>query len=120
MNCDNELRQLANDLNVKERLFAIGATAHYMQSQQPNAYYYLIDLDITRRRLSISKYTKRQTTEATTKLAELEMQYREEPSKDVLLVSVSSVDELRKMYPNYHADTKIFTRELERMTRQQY
>ena len=113
--CD-ELRQLANDLNVTERLLAIGATAHFMRGQRLDAYYYLIDLDITRRRLSIFKYTKQETEKATTRLAELELEYRGKTDRDVLLVSVSSVDELRKMYPNYRADTSIFIRELERVT----
>ncbi len=109
-----ELRQLANDLNVRERLLAIGATAHYMRGQRLDAHYFLIDLNITTRKLSISAYPKRKTEEATARLAELELEYRGRSNRDVLLVSVSSVDELRKMYPNYRADTSIFLRELER------
>lgn len=116
--CD-ELRQLSNDLNVQERLLAIGATAYYLRAQKTKAYYYLIDLDITNRRLSISRYTRQQAGEATAKLAELELDYRTKPDRDALLVSVSSVEELRKMYPNYRADTSIFIDELKRATQKQ-
>ena len=113
--CD-ELRQLANELNVEKRLLAIGATARFTRGRRRRAHYYLIDLNITTRKLSIVEYTKHETDEATKRLAELELEYRGKPDRDVLLVSVSSVDELRKMYPNYRADTKIFIQELQRVT----
>lgn len=114
--CD-ELRQLSNDLNIRERLSAIGATVNFTRGQRLAAHYYLIDLDIIRRRLSIFGYPKHKTEEATSRLAELELEYRGKPDRDVLLVSVSSIEELRRMYPNYRADTSIFIRELERVTR---
>jgi hypothetical protein len=113
--CD-ELRQLTNDLNVEERLFAIGATAYFMPGKGHGDHYYLIDLNIPERKLSIIGYSKYKTDEATKRLAELELEYRGKPYRDVLLVSVSSVDELRRMYPNYLADTKIFIQELQRVT----
>ena len=112
--CD-ELRQLANDLNVRERLLAIGATASFMRSRGQD-HYYLIDLDITERRLRITRYPKHETYEATRNLAELELEYRGKPDRDVLLVSVSSLVELRRMFPNYRADTSVFIRELETAT----
>lgn len=113
--CD-ELRQLANDLNVERRLLAIGATAHFMRRRRRGEHYYLIDLNITKRKLSIVGYLKHETDEATKRLAEIELEYRGKRDRDVLLVSVSSVEELRKMYPNYRADTKIFIQELLRVT----
>ena len=109
-----ELRELAHGLNVEERLLAIGATAHYVGSQADKAFYYLIDLDIANRRLLISRFTKAQADRASTRLAELELQYRGRPDRDVLLASASSVKELRKMYPNYRADTGVFLQELRR------
>ncbi len=111
----DELAHLANELNVRERLLAIGATVQYLRKES-DAHYYLIDLDITNRKMSVSRYTKQQAGEATRRLAELELEYRGHPDKDVLLVSVSSIDELRKMYPNYRADTSIFLIELDRAT----
>ena len=109
-----ELRELAHNLNVEERLLAIGATAHYVGSQTDEAFYYLIDLDIVNRRLSISKFTRAQAGEAATRLGNLELEYRGRPDRDVLLASASSVKELRKMYPNYRADTGVFLQELRR------
>jgi ppGpp synthetase/RelA/SpoT-type nucleotidyltranferase len=113
--CD-ELRQLANDLKVGQRLAAIGATAHFTRGERRGAHYYLIDLDITRRRLSVVRYARDQRDEATKRLTELELEYRGKRDRDVLLVSVSSVSELRRMYPNYRADTRVFVQELERVT----
>ena len=112
-----ELRELAHNLNVEERLLAIGATAHYIGSQADRAFYYLIDLDIANRWLSITRFTKAQANEAAIRLAELELEYRGRRDRDVLLASVSSVKELRQMYPNYRADTRVFLQELRRALR---
>ena len=110
----NELRQLTHDLNVEDRLLAIGATVQYVGRQTGEAFYYLIDLDIPNRKLLISRYARDQADEAAKQLAEREFKYRGNPNNDVLLASVSSVKELRKMYPNYRADTGVFLRELRR------
>ena len=110
-----ELQTLARSLNVEERLLAIGATAQYMGGQKGKAHYYLVDLDISKRQLKIRRYSKARAEEATKRLAELELEYRNRIDRDVLLVSVSSVQELRRMYPNYRADTRVFLTELKRV-----
>lgn len=110
-----ELRDLAHSLNVQDRLLAIGATAQYIGHRTDEAFYYLIDLDIINRKLYISRFTRTQVDQAAIKLAELELQYRGRPDRDVLLASASSVQELRKMYPNYRADTGVFLQELRRV-----
>ena len=112
-----ELRQLAHDLNVEDRMLAIGATVQYIGRQIGEAFYYLIDLNIADRRLAITRYPREQSAEAAKHLATLELEYRGNPDSDVLLASVSSVKELRKMYPNYRADTDVFIRELKRALR---
>lgn len=109
----DELKQLANDLHVEERLAAIGATARVFGSKSAKAQlYYLLDLDIAKRTLSIRGYPTAQSNDATNQLAQLEAEYRNRSDKDVLLVRASSIVELAKMYPNYRADTTVFIREL--------
>ena len=113
----NELRELAHDLNVEDRLLAIKATAQYVGRQTGEALYYLINLNIANRTLRITRYARDEAAEAAEHLADLELEYRGHPDKDVLLASASSVKELRKMYPNYSVDTEVFVRELRRALR---
>ena len=76
-----------------------------------------IDLDMDKRRLSIRTYTKSELNMASRQLAELELENRTQPNKDVLLASVPSVRELKRAYPNYFADTDVFLRELRQILR---
>ena len=110
-----ELRTLTKSLNVEDRLLAIGTTAQFIGERKVEAHYYLVDLDIDKRKLRISRYSKAQADEATKRLAELELEYRLRSDRDVLLVSVSSVKELLRMYPNYRADTRVFLTKLKRV-----
>ena len=112
-----ELRDLTGTLNVENRLRAIQALIHYIERELQGAYYYLLDLDLDKHMLSVTPYTRAQTEEASTRLAQLEVEYRPATNRDVLLASVPSVKELRRAYPNYFADTEIFLNELRRAIR---
>jgi len=112
-----ELKDLATTLNVEDRLLAIKATARFIERDMQDAYYYLINLDMEQRRLSVTPYTRTEVGVASTRLAELELEYRHLPQKDVLLASVPSVKQLKRAYPNYFADTDVFLRELRRVMR---
>ncbi len=114
----NEIRELERDLNVRDRLRAIRAAAHYHQGQRTkNAYHYLIELDSSTHLMTIHSFPKRESELASSRLAELESTYRTDLNKDVLLASTQSLKDLRKIYPNYMADTTIFLAELERALR---
>ncbi|MGA3093978.1 MAG: RelA/SpoT domain-containing protein [Dehalococcoidales bacterium] len=113
-----ELRELSNRLNVVDRLSAIRVSVKHIKQVkgQEKAYYYLIDLDIDKKKLMVSTYRKDQAQEVSTKLAEKELEYRNQAShgihKDILLASASSVSELERAYPNYYTDTVRFVQEL--------
>lgn len=113
-----ELRDLSHQLNVSERLSAIRVSVQHIKKVlgREKAFYYLIDLDIDNRKLKVSRYRKNQAQEVSTRLAELELEYREQAThgihKDVLLASASSVTELERAYPNYYTDTQLFSEEL--------
>lgn len=114
-----ELRDLAYTLNVEYRLLALRATARYLERGMlvGSYHYYLLDLDLKARNLSVAQYMSTDVQIASTRLAELEAEYQNNPEKDVLLVSVRSIKELRKAYPNYFADTDVFLGELRRILR---
>ena len=110
-----ELRELEHKLNVRDRLRAIRAAAYHHQKRQVrNAYHYLIELDSDVHEMRIYSFPKNESELASSKLAELEFEYRKNPNKDVLLASTQSLKDLQKIYPNYRADTSIFLTELEK------
>lgn len=109
-----DVRELAQELNVRDRLLAIRATGNFQRRVRQDDHFYLLDLDMNKRQMTISTYKKSQVEAASLRLAELEIEYRNNPAKDALLVSVRSVRELQRAYASYYANTDIFLEELAR------
>ena len=60
-------------------------------------------------------YTLSKVDSANKHYANLEKRYRDDPNKDIVLVSASSVYGVKKAYPNYFADTKDFANHLSKV-----
>jgi hypothetical protein len=74
--------------------------------------YFLLSLDNVKERLSITGYKRTQLRQASKAYANTEKQIRDKKGTDAVLVSVDSIRNLRRAYPNYFADTRIFVSEL--------
>jgi hypothetical protein len=59
-----------------------------------------------------SGFTQRESDKATAKYLEVEKRIREVPGSDAVLVSVDSMESLRRAYPNYFLDTGVFLKVL--------
>ncbi len=72
--------------------------------------FFLLELDVTEgnEKLSIRGYPLEQEPIATEHYVEAERLQNRNPNKDVVLVGAKSVEELRKAYLNYFADSKEF------------
>ena len=105
----DELRYLSAKLNIADRLSAFRASVRRIQSVRSK--YHILALDQQARRVRVTSFDDFIT--ASLKYAELEERYRSESKKDVLLASVHGA-ELRRAYPNYFADTRVFLNELTR------
>lgn len=106
-----ELRYLSNKLNVVDRMKAFGTSARYLDRKNTNDEHHIIILDVENSLIQITSFGR--IEDALPKYTHLEDQYRDNRSMDVLLASVHNA-KLRRAYPNYFADTKIFLDELER------
>ena len=106
-----ELRYLSTKLNVVDRMGAFTASARYLDRKNANAEHHIIILDVDKSLIQITSF--RRIEDALPKYTYLEDRYRDNRSIDVLLASVHNA-KLRRAYPNYFADTKIFLNELER------
>jgi ppGpp synthetase/RelA/SpoT-type nucleotidyltranferase len=75
--------------------------------------YYLMYLDADADRLRIMGYTAGFIEKANEEYLKLEREFGGQLGKDVVLVSVDSVDNLTAAYPNYFLDTDLFVKYLQ-------
>ena len=110
-----ELRSCANELQVIDSLVgfatALGVTQR-ASARARDADYFLLSLDNVAKRLSVTGYKRSALRQASQAYAKREKQIRDERGKDTVLVSVDSIRNLKRAYPNYFADTKIFVQAL--------
>jgi len=106
----NELRSLDAELHVKNSLLAWTAVVSYLPKSPhaANAHLWLMKLIPEERRLEIESFREELSEVAFNEYVSAEQPKRDAPSTQVVLVSVASLDALKKAYPNYYADTKAF------------
>lgn len=75
----------------------------------------MIILDTKEYKVSFRQYSQSNVDKAHDRYARLEAEYRDDPYKDIVLVSASSIVGVKMAYPNYFADTKDFSRQLEKV-----
>ncbi len=75
---------------------------------------YLIETDVEKKTTEVKVYSSEQIMEAYMQYNESEQINNRELSKNAVLVTARSVDELRLGYPSYYGDAKAFLREIEK------
>ncbi len=98
----------------KLRAFAV-STQHLGRDKKNKNDYFLLVLEVDKSNIKVMRYSKNHLDFATQKYAKLEKEYKENESRDVVLVSAESVHGLKKAYPNYFADTTEFSKNIERI-----
>jgi ppGpp synthetase/RelA/SpoT-type nucleotidyltranferase len=110
-----ELRKCAHELQVIASLAgfttALRITRH-ASAKGKNADYFLLSLDNVKERLNVTGYKRTELGQASKDYADKEKQIREKRGTDAVLVSVDSMLNLQRAYPNYFADTRMFVEEL--------
>lgn len=105
----------AKALKVGDTLSAYRVAVQTITDKRKNAYYFLIVLNIPGKSVSIHQYSQERLKEATDKYLEEEQKISDEDGSQVVLVSVDSIDSLRRAYPNYFLDTHAFVGYLNRI-----
>lgn len=103
----DEIRSLAGSLNVIGILRAYSATLQQV-GKIKNMKYYLMDLDPDAEIVRLTPFTAAQTKEANDAYTEMEKNVPADSNRQVVLVSVQSLQALRQAYPNYFLDTSKF------------
>ena len=104
----DELDEYAYKLNVENRLLGYAETIQRMELQAENAHYFLLKLDPDSRQLAITGFKLEEQEKAQAAYAAAERSIKGRPAMDAVLVSVGSLAELQRAYPNYFADTRVF------------
>jgi hypothetical protein len=106
-----EICELCQRLRAVETLNAYRATLQHVgtTSQTKNAKYYMMQYDYDKNTVFVWDYRGDASQKANAEYTSAEQHYKEN-ERNIVLVSVDSIQQLRRAYPNYFLDTAHFTR----------
>jgi ppGpp synthetase/RelA/SpoT-type nucleotidyltranferase len=114
----HQLKECADELQVIKTLRGFTTALNVTRAESAkyrDAAFYLLSLDSSAEQLNITGFRHGESKEASEAYAEQESQIRTgKTTNDAVLVSVDSIRNLERAYPNYFADTKTFVEQLER------
>lgn len=113
----NQIQTLARKLKVVKKMTEwtrIHKIIENFEKESKDKYdFYLLNLNLTTKELSISAFKKSQEEYATSEYSKLEeIMIKNNEDRDIVLVSADTTKELRKAYPNYFLDAKEFITKL--------
>ena len=104
-----ELREIVQRLDVMQSLRGWNDTIHLLEDAVlPGAYQFLLELDPNKHTLRVQQFAQHNAGYAQERYEKAEKDTESDPTMQVVLVSVESVDRLHEAYPNYYVDTKDF------------
>jgi hypothetical protein len=103
-----ELRHHVSLLDVERKLHAFGEAVHATETAPNDAHYFLVRLDAETKQVEITGYSFGDRERAASEYLQAERDIRNNSNTDAVLVSVESLDALRRAYPNYFLDTTLF------------
>lgn len=101
------------ELAIFKRLEGAALSAKHIETSDRNATgYHLMVLDTKNNRLELMAYEESKLEFAERAYRDFEKEYRDDPTRSVVLISAGDVKEIRKAYPNYFLDTRDFIKKL--------
>ena len=105
-----EIKKYTRQLDVQKKLNTYGAALQALEEAPVNlrrARYFLLDLRPSEGKLTIWGFDGRELDRAMSEYLNVERSL-EGPGSEAVLVSVESLDLLKRAYPNYFLDTRVF------------
>lgn len=104
-----ELTHFARQLDVEKRLRGYGSALKTLSTgRMRDAHYFLIALDPEAERVSVTAYPQNEFERASQDYLIVERSIAHRAGAEAVLVSVESIESLRRAYPNYFLDTHVF------------
>lgn len=108
-----EARHLSTVLDVRKKLEAYGAALQTLEGRADRgSKYFLLALRPSASTLTVTAYAADALQKATDDYLVIEKSIAETPGAEAVLVSAESLDSLRRAYPNYFLDTRVFIAKL--------
>ena len=105
----DEIEQLNNDYSIIKKLQStLIAAKNIHNSNKGDSDYQLLELDYSKRILSVITFTEAQLEDAENLYRDIEA--RNDPNVDVVLISVGALKKVKKAYPNYFLDGREFVK----------
>jgi len=115
-----EMRDYVRRLDLAKRLQAYGHAMKLLSSPRHNRgddHYFLLEMNPALMSVQVTTFKFAESTLANQKYLEVERKLKDIPGAEAVLVSVDSLDAVRKAYPNYFLDTQVFVRLIQEATR---
>jgi Region found in RelA / SpoT proteins len=111
-----EIEHLVQKLHVEQMLMVYN-TSIQLAGQAKDAKYFLLQLDpeATPPKITIWRYKAKESEQANAHYTDLESDLPEASECQIVLVSADDVNALRRAYPNYFLDTRVFANTLSRV-----
>lgn len=102
--------RLANELNAVDVVsnWSRAVSVIDRHRSELKAHFLLVELDTKLQRVTIKGFPRSQVENANSEYSKLEKQYEKDDSKNIVMVSIGSINSLRLAYPNYFLDTQDF------------
>lgn len=112
----NEIAEHVIDLNVEEHLLTYGLALQVSSlPSSADARHFVLELDTSAITVTVKGYKKNELQKAQADLWKIERQIAERPQIDAVLVSVDSIAALKRAYPNYFSDARVFLEAMKRV-----
>ena len=108
----SEVRELAHQLHARNVLVGMAVSIEHVAR---GTGWVLLKLDAATRRGVVKRYPPRGLEKAQAEYLQLEEKHEGNPAVQVCLVSTDSAETLRRAYPNYFLDVRLFVDTLQRL-----
>lgn len=116
----SEMRDYVRSLDLAKRLQAYGHAMKFLSNPQHDRsdnHYFLLEMNPAQRSVQVTTFKFAESTLANQKYLEIERKLKNVAGAEAVLVSVDSLEAVRKAYPNYFLDTEVFVRLIRETTR---
>lgn len=114
----NQIIEQYDSLNIKDKLNAFRVAANHINTRIPNAKFYIIRLDLDKKKVNVYPYKKQFVEIANIQYTKFEKEIVEKNlNQQVVLVSIESIKSLKKAYPNYFLESVDFIKKIEEIRR---
>ncbi|MGJ8734102.1 MAG: RelA/SpoT domain-containing protein [Cellulophaga sp.] len=103
-----EIIEQGKKLDIGKKLRGFTVAADHINDNYSNSKYNLITLNTDKRTVHVRSYSGKQLKKANVDYTNIEKEINKGKNVQAVLVSTSSIENLRKAYPNYFLDTRDF------------